>query len=255
MCMLAILVTLTNLYSSVSVQTDGARILSYRVGGEERLWNEIPAQTSDPVWAHGGIPVCWPWFGRAGEGDAAIHGFAWKTPFRIVSRRMGAERSALELELETEYAILRYSIVLEKTLQLKIETENRSRLPLIFSAAFHPYFLVGERDKVAVKGVKDVPFKFDHTVDDVVLFGGTEPKREYLIEDAARGRTLKVTAENSTGVCLWNPGPEKDCPGTIKGDGWRNFVAVEPMARGEGKLICLKSGEKHFLAMTVGAGE
>jgi D-hexose-6-phosphate mutarotase len=65
----------------------------------------------------------------------------------------------------------------------------------------------------------------------------------------ALNRTICVEAENSTGVNLWNPGAEKNCPGVIPGDAWRRFVAVEPYAMGVNRFFVLKPQEKHVLRM------
>ena len=44
--------------ASCCVELEGARITSFKVGGEEILWNTEPIQLTAKDWAHGGIPVC-----------------------------------------------------------------------------------------------------------------------------------------------------------------------------------------------------
>ena len=64
----AALVVLTNLSGTVSVDLDGGRVVSYVSHGEEQLWMPEPPQSA-PGWRHGGIPLCWPWFGVNGKGE------------------------------------------------------------------------------------------------------------------------------------------------------------------------------------------
>ena len=49
--------------ASAKIALDGARVVSFRVGGEEVIWNSRVPGRPTAKWNHGGIPVCWPWFG------------------------------------------------------------------------------------------------------------------------------------------------------------------------------------------------
>jgi len=240
-------IALANGTASCLVDTWGGRVLSCRMNGEEILWQEGPSARENGPWVHGGIPVAWPWFGRLGGGDGDIHGYAWKSEFRV--RERTADR--VVLSLETESATLRYEIELSDGLSLCAETTNRSGFPYPLSVAFHPYFRVGERDSVSVEGIDEAPVPVTNAVDRGVGFDAAAPRKTYCLHDAALGRTLRIEAENSTGVNLWNPGAEKKCPGFIPGDGWRRFVAVEPYARGVNRFLVLKPHEKHVLRMKV----
>ena len=240
-------ITLTNGTETCLVDTIGGRVLSYRVGGEELLWQgDLSARASGP-WVHGGIPLAWPWFGRLGSGDADIHGYAWKSEFRVVERKA----CKVVLSLETESASLRYEIELSDGLSLCAETTNKSVFPYPMSVAFHPYFRVGERDRVSIEGVYDIPVPVTNAVDCGVRFDAASPRKTYLMHDAELNRTVCIEAENSTGVNLWNPGAEKNCPGFIPGDEWRHFVAVEPYARGVNRFLVLRPQERHVLRMKV----
>jgi len=240
-------IALTNGTETCLVDTIGGRVLSYRVGGEELLWQGEPATRESGTWVHGGIPLAWPWFGRLGSGDADIHGYAWKSEFRVVERTAGKA----VLSLETEAASLRYEIELSDGLSLCAETTNKSGFPYPMSVAFHPYFRVGERDRVSVEGIDATPVFVTNAVDRGAWFDAAASSKTYRICDAALDRTILIEAGNSTGVNLWNPGAEKNCPGFIPGDEWRRFVAVEPCARAGNRLLVLKPQERHVLRMKV----
>ena len=85
-------------YASCVVETRGARIMSFKpADGEEVVWQPDPVQVEEPKWAHGGIPVCWPWFGVNGEVE--LHGTAWTKPFEVVSNVREHGRARLVLDL------------------------------------------------------------------------------------------------------------------------------------------------------------
>ena len=229
------------------VETQGARVVSYSVAGQELLWMPKDGLGDDPVWRHGGIPLAWPWFGRIGTGDANIHGYAWKKPFSVKSRSC----SAVTLELKTGFADLEYTIRLGAALELELKTVNRSDCDFPMGVAFHPYFRVGERDRTTVEGVGSAAIPVTNAIDRGQKFGRVESQKDYRIVDSSLGRTIRVLAQNSTGVNVWNPGAEKDCPGEIPGSEWRHFVAVEPYSMGANRFMVLRPGEGHVLGMNV----
>lgn len=230
------------------LETQGARVVSYSIAGRELLWMPKDGLDDDPVWRHGGIPIAWPWFGRIGKGDANIHGYAWKKSFSVKSR----SNSVITLELETGFADLEYTIRLGTALELELKTFNRSDYDFPMGVAFHPYFRVGERDRTTVDGIGSAAISVTNAVDRGQKFEGTELRKEYRIVDLSLGRTIRIVAENSTGVNVWNPGAEKECPGTIPDDEWRSFVAVEPFSMGANRFHVLKPGECRILKMSVG---
>ena len=233
-----------------TVETVGARVVSFSTAASgEVLWNASPEQgAASPRWGHGGIPVCWPWFGVTGKGD--YHGTAWQSPFAVVSRTETPGRSELVLALEASGARLEYRAILTDALKLELTTVNTAAKPLRFSAAFHPYFRVGERDRTVVTGLGEKPLAMNRTIDDVFP-AGKGSCSVYRLVDPSLDRTVTVIAENSTDVNVWNPGPEKDTPGVIPGDGWRNFVCVEPMLGSWGEPRTLAPGGKLHLMMGV----
>ena len=47
----------------------------FKVGGDEVLWNPRVPGEPQAKWNHGGIPMCWPWFGSSGpRGKDEPHG-------------------------------------------------------------------------------------------------------------------------------------------------------------------------------------
>ena len=256
------------------VELEGARITSFKVGDKELLWNAEPIQLSAKDWAHGGIPVCWPWFGVDEKGE--IHGYAWKRRFCIRNRREGTDRSEMNLYLNSDGARLDYRIALSDVLTLELETTNIGTNDFRFSTGFHPYFRVAERDRSTVSGLDGLAFEDDPSrpapergvwhgllavtasVDRIFKVlpksDGARGERPFAAKlmDGPGGGSVSVEAWGASDVNVWNPGFEKNCPGFVPGDSWRRFVCVEPILVGsENGLVVLKPGASRRLKMTV----
>lgn len=240
-------VVLTSEQASCVVETFGARVVSFVTGGQERLWTpETPFATN--VWQHGGIPLAWPWFGRIGAGDGDIHGYAWRMPFSVRSRRT----DALTLALDTGALELEYTVRLAgDRLMLTARTTNHSRFPQPFAVAYHPYFRVGELSRCRIDGVTDGSLVVTEAIDSAVNYGTTQARRVFVLDDSARSGRLEIAAEGLTGVNVWNPGEAKKCPGVIFGDEWRRFVAIEPYARGFNRFSVLEPGGSSTLHLAL----
>jgi glucose-6-phosphate 1-epimerase len=239
------LVTLKTASAQCQVDLNGARVVSFCVGGREILWNDKPPQMAAADWAHGGIPVCWPVFGVDSSGK--IHGIAWRRKFNLLSRSESAARSVLVLEMKEGDVRLECSVAITDRLTLQMTTENSGENLFRCSYGYHPYFLVSERDRCTVDGVDGFSFEDDPSVVNgkrgvwrgaVGLAGNIDrifalpkaPRGMFALKDAAGVLTVNVACEGATHLNVWNPGAAKNCPGTVPGDEWRRFVCVEPIA-------------------------
>ena len=247
--------------ATCAIETASARVMSFCVGGEETLWNADPPQLDAPDWAHGGMPVCWPWFGV--NADGAIHGTAWRGGFETQS----ASRTNLVLRLAASGAVLLYRAALSPdALEVTLETRNTGTNELAFSAGLHPYFRVSERDGVLVHGADGLDFEDDPScpsptngtwrgviavtnyLDRIFHVNGTAETVFRLTEPA---RHVSVEFLGADAVNVWNPGHEKLCPGTVPGDSWRRFVCVEPIAVGSSGTLSLPPGGTHLLRIRI----
>ena len=135
----------------------GARIVSWKVRGEEMLWNPSVPQKNDGKWRHGGIPIVWPWQGDEypdGVTNGPLHGVAWQSPFKV-ERRMKTDRGE-ELSLSLESCGFRadYSISIKNnSLQFQFKTTNVGTEPRKYAMAIHPYFYLPERNQAEVEGL------------------------------------------------------------------------------------------------------
>lgn len=253
--------------ANCTVETVGARILSFTVGGKELLWNAAPIQLTARDWAHGGIPTCWPWFGVAT--NSLIHGTAWRRDFRVLWHQDSTKRSDAELLLETAEARLRLRLTLTDALTLEMETLNTGTNAFPYSAGFHPYLRVAERDAVRVEGVDGLSYEDDpscpvpasgiwngpllltNSVDRIFSIGNSNSTVLRLVDPTLK-RTIAVESIGADAANVWNPGAAKLCPGDVPGDSWRRFVCVEPiLVGGKCGFVSVAPGERRSLKMTI----
>jgi D-hexose-6-phosphate mutarotase len=69
------------------IDLQGGRILSWKTpSGAELLFMPRRTESAGGDWSHGGISLCWPWFGKKGDRPSSIHGFARNRRFEVRRR-------------------------------------------------------------------------------------------------------------------------------------------------------------------------
>lgn len=232
--------TLSNSVSSLVMETCGARIVSWLKNGSEMLW--MPETRQGGCWEHGGIPVCWPTHGRNRIGHSPIHGTAWSSNFRVLSKTESAEKSVIELGCEWSRLSLVYRIELDENLTVEMRTVNHSSEPMKVVSAIHPYFRVGDISAVKVNGRGfDGPFDKGFAC---------SPGDAYVIDDKSLERRISVCAEMARRFVVWTPWTQLEAP--VKGivaplekREYRSFIAVEPVSGSWKDASALKPGGSH----------
>ena len=251
-------IKLATSHSSMEVSLWGARILSLKIRGDEVLWRPREWRLEGGVgWAHGGIPLCWPWFGSSGPDPKVKHGFAHLRKFSLRHKHETKERSELVLGLSADDETrrlwpydfdLEYKITLTDRLRLELKTINTGKETFLLTTGFHPYFAIGDRARTLVTGTDGMRFcdsrktraldsvwkgdlpllsSFDH------VFVEKGPTAFHAIEDAARGRRIELSSGGAARLVVWNPGSEEPveenpAPGKLAAGDWRRLICVEP---------------------------
>ena len=156
----ATIVVLTNEFGAVRVDTCGAHVLSYvPADGREVLFRPSEKRQKNR-WYHGGIPLCWPWFGRNGDPGSEMHGFVRFLDWEIASctnllhesclslRLISGEESAKWLDGSFE---LDYKIVLSDRLKLDLKMRNTGARRFAVTTGFHPYFSISDMSNATVR--------------------------------------------------------------------------------------------------------
>lgn len=267
-------VLIANKYGSAEISLWGANVLDYRPTGVGPVIFR-PAkrdyQRGDSV--HAGIPVCWPQFGNRFSAELPQHGFARKSVFEVRGTEYSEEKTEVVLGLKSDDETrrawprdfdLEYTVSVTMKLNLSLATTNTGKEPFAFSCGFHPYLLVGERDRSRVRGLDGLIYfdgvvgepdqaqsgdlALDHDVDHIFAMP-TSPKHEYALVDEAAGRATAVVSSGNDAAVVWNPGPGGKLPDLAPED-WRKFVCVEPVSDWPGGRT-LAPGERHVLAASI----
>ena len=210
----------------------GAHVWSWKpskANGAEILFMPENAPWGKEV--HGGIPICWPWFGAPPEKGMPKHGIAryatWKP-----KERDGKPGIAFELDSNEEtMRIWPHNFHLEVVVEMEDDDKLRFRLvetntgkePFDSAWGFHPYFRVDDAERVAVDGEKQP------TPSVRVQSSAKEKGRRRTLEDLVGGRTILVEGSDNEDWFVWNPGVDRTplCE-TLGPDEWRRFYCVEP---------------------------
>ena len=254
----------------------GAQVVRWRTaGGEEVLFWSAEEEASGPVRegeeVHGGIPVCWPWFGRMGAEGARIHGLARYRRFAVRSAGGGEGGTAVAvLELVSDAGtrevfphdfrlVVRVSV--GEGLEVEMEGENTGAEAFAVTAGFHPYLRVSRAEAVRVEGLEGEEYMdwfagaTGREVDGVqrgaygpmtgsrVFAGG---RRGCRVRDGGTGRVVELEAEGHTRWIVWRAERAAGRMAEGEKDG---FVCVEPEVFPRCDAVVLGAGERHRMRL------
>ena len=234
---LAAVITITNLCGAVSVETRGARVVSYVPAGGEEVFFVSETGT-------GGMPLCWPWFAGLGPSeDSRRHGLARYCEFRLVAERHRSPRdSELELQLVSDaetHRLFPYDfeltliVRLTDILTVSMVGRNTGGAPFTVTEALHPYFAVVDQRRCTVEGADGAVCRLHDPI----------ARREFIF-----------TQSGSDGYYVWRPKPESHLArnvSPISPDDWRRFICVENGTMKKECAYTLKPGESRTLTRTI----
>ncbi|UUM29760.1 D-hexose-6-phosphate mutarotase [Vibrio japonicus] len=260
--------------ASAGIALHGGHVVSFTPAGQEDLiWMSDTAIFDGKAALRGGIPVCWPWFGRIA---APAHGFARNSTWELIEHRENDNGVIVELGLTSNEGIrqiwphlFKARLIVEVTEQLKVtlKVENVDKHEWTFSGALHTYLNLGDIRQAKVTGIG--PEYIDSLQNDEVIQGGqelvlsdtidrvyTQPEADILVEDPVMNRTLTVTNQGHNSAVLWNPWAEgAQSMGDMPNDGYETFLCVESTLHApsieQGKT--LQPGETYQLETVISA--
>lgn len=250
-------------WARISLQ--GAQVLEAELQGQPLLWVSPLASHEPGKAVRGGVPVCFPWFGKHPAGLPA-HGFARNQVWTLLAQ--GADRVVLGLrDNEASRALwphafrLELTVRLDEALHFDFVVENLDSEPFDFSYALHSYFAVQDVRQCTVDGLSGrlrregghVTSPQDGTVRlqqaiDAVFEVAPEPLQ---LHDG--GRTVRIGAEGMRSAVVWNPGQAAEAVADI-GRHWPEYVCVERGNIGV-SAIKLAPGASHHATMRLGHGD
>ncbi|MDA0127561.1 D-hexose-6-phosphate mutarotase [Vibrio sp. MarTm2] len=258
--------------ATAGIALHGGHVISFKPEGQEDLiWMSEQAIFDGKAALRGGIPVCWPWFGRIA---APAHGFARNSEWTLLEHRENEHGVIIELGLMTSESTLsvwphqfQAHLLVEISDELKVTLDviNTDEQPWTFSGALHTYLNVADIETAKTTGMGAE--YIDSLLDNKVCQGGDElvltdtidrvyTKPESVINVADGTRTISVENQGHNSAVLWNPwAAGAESMGDMQDDGYKTFLCVESTLHApsleQGKT--LQPGERHQLITKISA--
>ncbi len=267
-------VAISNKFGTAEIALLGANTLSYRPTGHSPvIFRPAKRDYNRGESFHGGIPVCWPQFGKLAIPGMVQHGFARMMPFDVRGSQYSEDMTEVTLGISSTPDTkdiwphdfdLEVKISVSMKLNLKLTTKNTGSEAFEFTGGFHPYFLVRARDGVTVRGLDGCKYIYAEDMSehvqsgDLAMTSSTDhvftlpeaPKHEFALLDSGLRRAIAMASSGNGSAIVWNPGPEGKLA-DFQPDDWSKFVCVEPVTSWPKAPTALGPGEVHELTVAI----
>ncbi|WP_269532563.1 D-hexose-6-phosphate mutarotase [Chitinimonas sp. BJYL2] len=231
-------VRLTSPHGHATLTRHGAQALDAVIDGVPLLWLSPFARPETDQVIRGGVPLCFPWFGKHPDGLPS-HGFARNRHWDLIEQ--SASHAVFTLQddeagraLWPHAFLARLRIELDQALRFVFEVGNRDDHPLTFTHALHTYFPVGDCRACEVTGldghlrrevghadqVQSGAVRTDRPID--ALFDQAEPRLSLKTPT----HTILIETRNMPSAVIWNPGKGGEQIPDI-GTSWPGYLCVE----------------------------
>ena len=221
---------------------------------------------TDPNPIRGGVPICWPWFGKI---RLPGHGLARLKVWELADARIEADGSdtlVFRLHLKEDDWDIKAEFLVRfgATLAMELTTINDTDKAIEYSEALHTYFKVGDSSSITVKGLKGFPYldtvggkntpncinKEDLKIAAEVDFVYQNPNTVEIV-DPSMNRTLLVEKRGSNTTVVWNPWIDKSIAMPDYGnEEYKEMVCVEA-ANAKENARTLLPGQRHTLGQYI----
>ncbi len=259
-----ILARLTAAGASAAVYLHGAHVAAYAPAGQRPvLFMSGCSRFADGQPIRGGVPVCFPWFGkRADDPDAPQHGLARLRRWDVVATRE-LDDGTVRIELATQvdpFAVV-HRVELGAALTMSLIVRNASAGEASYTAALHSYFAVSDIRQVEVTGLEHAAYRqfgAEHRQGEAPIRFEGETDRLYtntpatcVLHDAGWARRIVVSKEGSRSTVVWNPWVDKARALPDFGDDeWPRMLCIETANIAE-NAVTLGAGAEHTMAARV----
>ena len=217
---------------TAKISLQGAQLLSWQPTHTQQdvIWlSEIePFNLGEAI--RGGIPICYPWFGKAGT---PMHGYARLQLWKLVSFDIQSDEVHLHFLLETENAEDVAHIEMTFTDEFHLEFTNYciEKEPQL---ALHTYFNVADITQTEIQQLPTSTFNVltqqQETVSSTrVITENVEciyqANEQNAIADKINNRTIEIIHENASEIVVWNPWHKETS--NMSEDGHNTMICVE----------------------------
>ena len=238
--------------AQAAISLHGATVLSFQPAQQqELLWLSEQAVFNGDKAIRGGIPICWPWFGKAPQGGLMAHGFVRNRAWQLeavkklsnghISLVLSISDSPETLAIWPHKFKLQLNLDIGETLSISLISENLNAYPIYITEALHTYFAIKEPKKLEIDGLQlathiDTLYS-DRDPEIQINKVQLSPPRDSVyqeqtgllrLDDSGNNRIICIEKQFSNSSIVWNPGPE-----IVKGfidinnNAWQEFACIE----------------------------
>ena len=265
-------IEIQNNSATAKVALQGGHLFHYQQQGKKPLlWLSEKSLFETGKAIRGGIPLCWPWFGKhPTDSTLPQHGFARISPFELLESNEPDDDTTellLQLQSSTETLTLwpyQFQLLLRITigpaLTVSLTTRNCDTESFTITSALHSYFSVSYISYASVQGLDNTEYWDARTGDTKIEHGIVRISEEFdrvyqktanplLLLD--RDRTIRIKAEGSASAVVWNPWKDKSMSmADMEDDAYNTMLCIET-ANALGDARTLASHEEHTLQVTL----
>ena len=258
----------TNTYATAKIALQGAHLFAYqRTNEAPLLWVSKKSYFQKGKAIRGGVPVCFPWFGKHPTNPSLPqHGFARISLWEIVSQKeledgsteivlgLGSSKATREI---WDYAFdVKLTFNIGERLTMILTTTNTNTNPFTLSSALHSYLGVSHIDNISIEGLQGCIY---HNNLDAHSYTQNEPltihqevdriyatkNHQFVLRDGSK--EITILQEGSNSVVVWNPWQTKASKmSDMQEDGYKTFVCIESANAREDRRI-IEAGQSHTL--------
>ncbi|MEE6273242.1 D-hexose-6-phosphate mutarotase [Georgenia sp. MJ206] len=237
--------------STAEIVLQGAHVTAWAPrGAQPVLFTSTEADFEPGVPVRGGVPICFPWFGKGRDKDRTPqHGFARTLPWSLVAVTEEGDAVTVVLRLTDDEATrasawahpfeATYRVSVGQVLSLALEVRNTGGEPFTFEEALHTYFAVSDLAEATLGGLEgaeyvdtvegetrreEAPVRLEGFADRV--YPGSES--DLVLTDPGHGRVIRNTKRRSRSTIVWNPGAANAAAMADFGDDeWPAMICAE----------------------------
>ncbi|MGF1876707.1 D-hexose-6-phosphate mutarotase [Photobacterium frigidiphilum] len=254
--------------AEAGISLHGGHLIWFKPAGEQDvIWLSEKAEFDTTKAIRGGIPVCWPWFGKAATPS---HGFARNSQWTLKEHRENSNGVIISLMLEDSESTrkmwphkFKNELIFEIGTELKVHltSTNVDDHSWSYGGALHTYFTVADINTVEITGMgKEYN---DSTQGGKIAEGGdtltftqevdrvyTSPQDIIEINDKNNQRQIAVENQGHNAAVIWNPWQELSISMSDMADNsFETMVCVESTIHGQD--IELAPGQSHTLSTLI----
>lgn len=207
---------------TATILRQGAQLISWiPIGSSNIFWSSDISYYQIGKAFRGGIPICWPWFGKA---HSPAHGFARLMPWELVSRNDREDGIHLEFRLidtpkTREIWPHPFTLLLRMHLGITCEIQLDIDAPVPTTGALHSYLAVSDITHSYITGVGDCyidslkenihvntmesTLKIHSETDRIY----THPQSKNILTTPEH--TLHLAHQGHSDIVIWNPWLER----------------------------------------------